>query len=89
MNKWMGGKAKFVGASYLKYLYYVYGLAKFFKWKEMSNRCKTAHAILLQNRDVRNQNLLLNFKSFKKQLLFIRKKNQSLQTVCKVYALII
>lgn len=29
----------------------------------MLNRCKAAHAILLQNRDVRNQNLLLNFKS--------------------------
>lgn len=55
--------AKFAGAPYLKYLTDIYGLAKFFKWKEMLNRCKAAHAILLQNRDVRNQNLLLNFKS--------------------------
>lgn len=43
--------------------------------------------MLLQNRDGRNRNLLLNFKSF--AIVVHKKKNQSLKTDCKVYALII
>lgn len=38
---------KFVGVFYLKYFIDIYGLVKFFKWKEMLNRCKVVYVILL------------------------------------------